>query len=261
MVFGLLRQVARIRVTAAYALAVTAVATVLLWLGPQVHERVIRHVSTNLHNLSHGHLDTLLGSAFVVDAGPIYFWLPGLVCLLGLAELLWGSGRLLVAFGLGHVGATLLVAIGLALAVTNGWLPMSVSHATDVGMSYGAAAVVGSLTAAIPKRWRPAWIGWWVAVGIVAVVLGRDFTDIGHAVALGLGMLLSVWFRGPARWTQPTWVLLGVGALFGYLMLANTGPALAIGTASGLVCAAAFGAVVSISARRYAVESPVDHLV
>jgi tetrahydromethanopterin S-methyltransferase subunit C len=74
-------------------------------------------------------------------------------------------------------------------------------------------------------------------------------------------MVLSVWFRGPARWTQPTWVLLGVGALFGYLMLANTGPALAIGTVCGLICAAVFGAVVSISARRCAVESPIDHLV
>ena len=74
---------------------------------------MIRHASTNLHNLSHGHLGTLLGSAFVVDAGPIYDWLPGLVCLLALAELLWRSARLVVAFAVGHVGATLLVAVGL----------------------------------------------------------------------------------------------------------------------------------------------------
>ena len=52
---------------------------------------MFRHASTNLHNLSHGRVGTLLESAFVVDAGPIYVWLPGLVCLLGLAELLWGS--------------------------------------------------------------------------------------------------------------------------------------------------------------------------
>ena len=65
-------------------------------------------------------------------------WLPGLVCLLGLAELLWRSGRLVVAFAVGHVGATLLVAVGLTAAVELGWLPLSVTRATDVGMSYGA---------------------------------------------------------------------------------------------------------------------------
>ena len=58
-------------------------------------------------------------------------------------------------------------------------------------MSYGAVAVLGALTAAIPSRWRPAWIGWWVPVGIAAAVLGEDFTDVGHSVALMFGMLVS----------------------------------------------------------------------
>src|SRR5690348_10745184 len=123
MVSGFVGRLAQVRVTAGYAVIVSSVTVALLRLGPQVHDRVIRHASTNLHNLSHGHLGTLLGSAFVVDAGPIYFWLPGLVCLMALAELLWGSGRLLLAFGIGHVGATLLVAIGLVTAVSYGWLP------------------------------------------------------------------------------------------------------------------------------------------
>ncbi len=56
---------------------------------------MIQHASTNLHNLSHGHVGTLLGSAFVVDAGPVVSWLPGL------GELLWRSGRLMVAFVVG----------------------------------------------------------------------------------------------------------------------------------------------------------------
>ena len=136
-------------------------------------------------------------SAFVVDAGPIYVWLPGLVCLLALAELMWGSVRLMVAFAVGHVGATLLVAAGLTAAVELGWLPVSVSRATDVGMSYGATAVLGSLTAALPRRWRPAWIGWLLAAGVAVVAVGRDFTDVGHAVALALGMLVSTRFGRP----------------------------------------------------------------
>jgi hypothetical protein len=108
---------------------VTCVTVALYTLGPRVQYRVIGHVSTNLHNLSHGHFGTLLESAFVIDAGPIYVWLPGLVCLLGVAELMW-------------------VAAGLTAGVELGWLPVSVSRATDVGMSYGATAVLGSLVLA-----------------------------------------------------------------------------------------------------------------
>ncbi len=251
MVFGLLVRLARVRVTVAYAVIVTCVTTALLELGPQVQDRVIRQASTNLHNLGHGHIGTLLGSAFVIDAGPIYVWLPGLVCLLGLAELLWRSGRLVVAFAVGHIGATLLVAVGLTAAVELGWLPMSVTRATDVGMSYGAAAVLGALTAAIPLRWRPAWIGWWLAVGVAVVAVGRDFTDVGHAVALVLGMLASTRFGRPTGWTALRFALLGGAACFGYLVLASTG--LLIATAAGLAGAALAECSVTTRLRRRSV--------
>jgi hypothetical protein len=248
MVFRLL---ARVRVTVAYAVIITGVTTVLLRLPPEAQDRVIRHASTNLHNLSHGRIGTLLGSAFVVDAGPIYVWLPGLVCLLAVAELLWRSGRLVVAFAVGHIGATLLVAAGLTAAVSLGWLPVSVGWATDVGMSYGASAVLGALTAAIPRRWRPAWTGWWLAVGVAVVALGADFTDVGHAVALVLGMLVSMRFGRPARWTVLRYLLLAVGAVFGYLTLANTGQSLIVATCAGLLGAVVAGLVMRRrSARR-----------
>ena len=165
MMFGLLRALARIRVTVAYAVILTGVSSVLVALGPRVQNRVISHASTNLHNLSHGHLGTLFVSAFVIEAGPIYVWLPGLMCLMALAELMWRSRRLVVAFAIGHIGATLLVAVGLTAAVELGWLSTDVTRATDVGMSYGASAVLGALSAAIPSRLRPAWIGWWIAIG------------------------------------------------------------------------------------------------
>ena len=259
MVPGFFARLVRIRVTVAYAVIVTGVTTALLFLGPQIQDRVMRHASTNLHNLSHGRIGTLLDSAFVVDAGPIYLWLPGLMCLMALAELQWGSGRLVVAFAFGHVGATLLVALGLTAAIERGWLPGSITRATDVGMSYGAAAVLGSLTAAIPRRWRPAWIGWWLAVGTVVIVLGRDFTDVGHAVALGLGMLVSTRFGEAAGWSRPEVALLGVGASFGFLLLANSGPDLAVVTACGLLGAAVFGVAVSRATRGYAVEPEIGH--
>jgi hypothetical protein len=216
-----------------------------------VREQVVRLASTNLHNLAHGHLGTLFGSALVADTGPIWFWLPGLVCLLALAELIWRSGRLAMVFVTGHIGATLLVAVGLTAAIEFGWLPLSISRASDVGMSYGAVAVLGALTAAIPRRWRPAWIGWWAPAGIAAGIAASDFTDVGHAVALVLGMLVATRLGGPARWTRVRCVLLSVAAGFGFLLLAHTASAaLAGATVGALGALAAEGISRSRMARR-----------
>jgi hypothetical protein len=229
----------RLRVTVTYAAALLGVATVLLVLGPRVQDHVIRHMSTNLHNLGHGQLGTLIGSAFVATEGPIWVWLPGLVALLALAETVWRSGRVLITFTLGHVGATLIVAAGLATAIEIGWLPISLARASDVGISYGAVAVLGALTAAIPPRWRPAWIGWWLPVGLLVVCTNSDFTNAGHVVALLLGMLVSIRFGTVARWTRVHVALLMVGVSFGYLVLVHTGPAVVAAPAVGVAGALA----------------------
>lgn len=243
MVHAMFARLARVRVTVGYAVALLVVTATLVELDPAVQDRVIRHASTNLHNLRHGHVGTLLGSAFVVDAGPVLVWLPGLVCLLALGELLWRSRRLMVAFAVGHVGATLLVAAGLWAAVSHGWLPRSVTSATDVGMSYGATAVLGALTPTIPRRWRPAWIGWWLAVAVTAVAAGADFTNVGHLLALMLGMLVAAWFGAPHPWTPPLVVLLTIATSFGLLVITSDpgtmAPAVVAGLAGatlGLVC-------------------------
>src|ERR1700758_477111 len=169
---------ARFRVTAAYTAVLVTVAGTLSMLGPQVQKSVIADMSTNLYNLQRGHLGTLAGSAFVTDGGQIYTWLPGLVCLLALAEWLWRGKRLVMAFTLGHVGATLIVAIWLAVATYAGWLPKSVTLASDVGVSYGAAGVLGALTAAIPPRLRPGWIGWGLAEGVFMAARRQDFNPL-----------------------------------------------------------------------------------
>jgi hypothetical protein len=221
MILRILSPLSRVRITLGYAAVLIGVSAALVELGPRVRAHVIAQASTNLHNLAHGNLETLFGSAFVTDAGPMYFWLPCLVCLLALAELIWRSGRLAVVFVTGHIGATLLVACGLTTAIELHWLPLKIARASDVGVSYGAVAVLGALTAALPRRWRPIWIGWWVPVAIAAALLGDDFTDVGHAVALFLGMAVSLRLGGPARWTQVRCALLAVSAIFGFFMLAH----------------------------------------
>ncbi|AFM17378.1 hypothetical protein Mycch_2606 [Mycolicibacterium chubuense NBB4] len=247
--FGLITRVVRVRATLCYAVLLSAVAAVMVRMDPHMQTVLIKQASTNLHNLSHGRLGTLLGSAFVVDAGPIYYWLPGLVCLLAVVELLWGTGRLVLAFGVGHIGATLLVAAGLLTAVTLGWVPHSVVHSSDVGMSYGAMAVLGVLTAAIPQRWRPTWLGWWLSMAAVVAASGQSFTDMGHVVALLLGMALATRFRAPVRWTVPTAVLCGLGGSFGFLILGDGMVSLLTGTAWGALGALTCGAFARLRMR------------
>ncbi|WP_343600614.1 rhomboid-like protein [Mycobacterium sp.] len=240
MLIAFMSRLARVRFTVGYASILAAVSTALVVLGPRVRAEVVRDASTNLHNLAHGNLGSLFGSAFVTDAGPIYVWLPGLMCLLALAELIWCSGRLTVVFVTGHLGATLVVAAGLTTAVKLGWMPLSISRASDVGMSYGAVAVLGALSAAVPRRWRPAWLGWWVPVGITAAVVGTDFTDAGHSVALLLGMLVSTRFgQRPASWTTARYLMLAVASVFGFFLLNHTGWAVLVGVGAGAVGAVA----------------------
>jgi hypothetical protein len=239
MVYDILSRLARVRFTVGYVAIAGAVSFAILSLDPHTRELVIQHASTNLHNLAHGHLGTLLGSAFVVDAGPLYFWMPFLACLLALAELHLRSIRLMVAFVVGHIGATLVVVGALAAAVEFGWLPLSITRASDVGMSYGALAVLGALTAAIPRRWRPAWVGWWVFAAMAAGVIGGDFTDAGHAIAVILGVLVSAQFRGPIHWTPVRCLMLAASSGFGFLMLAHHWGTMAAVPAFGLVGALA----------------------
>lgn len=250
MIVDILSRLARVRLSVGYAATLAAVSLTLLVLGPQVQAQVVGNASTNVHNLAHGHLATLFGSAFVTDAGSIYVWLPGMFCLLALAELFWHRARLMIVFVTGHIGATLLVAAGLAAAIELGWLPLSMSRASDVGMSYGAVAVLGALSAAVPPRWRPIWIGWWVPAGVAAAAVSADFTDAGHAVALVLGMLVATRFARPASWTRLRYVLLGVGASFGFLMLAHTAWSVLAGVGVGVLGAVAADAAVRSRMRR-----------
>lgn len=216
MVFGALE----LRVTMGYAVVLVGVSLTLRLLGPHARDAAVSRMSTNLHNLRHGHIGTLVGSAFVDESDAIYVWLPGLVCLLALGELIWRSTGLVVAFAVGHIGATLIVAAGLAAALRAGWLPMSVARASDVGVSYGAVCVLGALTASIPSRWRAVWIGWWLGVAVVAAV-GADFTAFGHILALLLGIRLSFQLPSTAHWTPIRVALLSVSGAFGYFVLSG----------------------------------------
>jgi hypothetical protein len=250
-----LSAAAALRVTLAYATALAAISVTLTTLGPHVRATAISELSTNLHNLAHGHIATLVGSAFVEGGDDFYAWLPGLMCLLALGELIWRGEGLVIAFMLGHVGATLLVAIWLVAAIKAGWLPMAVAHATDVGVSYGAVCVLGALTASLAPRWRPIWVGWWLGTA-VTVALSMDFTAVGHVVAFLLGVAISSRLPSLAVWTPVHLALLAVGAVFGYCAIAGS-PLAAVGGLAGVLVAALIGWVAG-TRRTSATSDPTD---
>ena len=159
---------AAVRVTAVYAVFLVAISEDLAELGPHARGLIVSDLSTNLHNLAHGHLGTLVGSAFVSDGGDIYRLAAGTGVLAGPGRIDLAQFGFAHAFAIGHIGATLLVALWLVAAVEAQWLPHSVTRATDVGISYGAVCVLGALTASIPSRWRPVWIGWWLGIAVMA---------------------------------------------------------------------------------------------
>lgn len=249
--------VKRVRVTAAYAVALVAVSATLTALGPHARDDVVRDMSTNLHNLAHGRVLTLIGSAFVEASDNVYASLPGLVCLLALGELIWLGRGLIVAFLMGHIGATLLVAVWLVVAVGQGWLPIAVVQATDVGVSYGVMGVLGTLTASIPSRWRPMWIGWWLGIAVLVVVWADfEFTGIGHVLALVLGMVLSFRLRALAQWTPLRQALLAVGVSYGYFSLCGPSPLAAIGGLAGALIALLVSRVLALSRTGISPASP-----
>ena len=189
----------RVKASVCFVLVSAAVATWLESLPSPVREEQVLAASTNLANLAHGQVLTLVASAFVRDGDAGMLPLVALGAFLASVEVLWSSRRLVAVFAAGHVLATLVVAAGLALGEGLRWLPSSWTSASDVGVSYGVVAVAGALTAEWPRLVRPAWALGWATVLTVALVQGRTFTDAGHLCALLIGIAAATAFPSRAH--------------------------------------------------------------
>ena len=104
-----------------FTLGVTTLS--LVDAAPGLTDRLLLTESTNVHNLAHDPLRVLGASAFWVG-GTRLPWKVGVRFLLvtAPAERWLGTGRWLLAFAAGHVGATLVTVSGIATASTRvGW--------------------------------------------------------------------------------------------------------------------------------------------
>jgi hypothetical protein len=144
--------------------------------------------STNLEHLAHNPVRVLFSSAFWVSSTfELFGWVFLFSVFVAQAERWLGTGRTLAVFFLGHVGATLLTALGLWAALHSDLVEPSVVDAKDVGASYGFAAVAAVLVYALAHPWQWVYAAVIVAYAGIGLVIDHGFTNWGHLIALAIG--------------------------------------------------------------------------
>ena len=174
--------------TFVYAGVLMVTTWVVAGSNQRLADALLREQSTNLSNLRHHAIDVLVRSAFWSGTSYALPTIALLAVVLAPAEFWLGTRRAVAVFAIGHIGATLLTAAGISLALHFGRAPRGIERTIDVGISYGAYCIAGVLTYRLPRPWRYAW-----AVGLLAIfsaesVLSSEFSDYGHLVSVLLGL-------------------------------------------------------------------------
>lgn len=177
---------------------------VLQTSSARIANQLLLERSTNLNQLAHDPIRVLVASAFWLDkTWQLVLWVPLVLVIVAPLERRLGSGRTIGVLAAGHVGATLLTAGGLWLALRADAVEHSVANARDVGPSYAFFAAAGCLAVLLKRRLRVAALVALVGFGVLAVIVSTTFTGFGHllAIAIGLvcGLVLHRARRDPAR--------------------------------------------------------------
>lgn len=194
------RHLGTLRVAPVYVGLVAAVrAAMCLWAGVASRTAVVHANSTNVTNLLHGRVYTLVTSAVLLEGRACLPALLALGIVLCIGELAWGRVGMLAVFLYGHIVATLLVFAGLTIGLSVHQLCQRVACMADVGPSYGAMAVLGALlvtrTLAHPARWQLTA----AVLALTVTLLHGTFTDAGHLISLLLGFAAG---HAQHRWTH-----------------------------------------------------------
>ncbi|MET9639024.1 rhomboid-like protein [Streptomyces virginiae] len=172
-------------------LLIIAVTSIIVAIAPDQVDRVLLHRnSSNIHQLVQHPVRALVSSAFWI-ANPASLALYAVLFEVFHApvERWLGTLRWLVIVATAHVVATLISQKVLLTAIQDHRAPRSMTHVVDIGVSYGLAASIGVLTYRLPSPWR-----WFYLTGAIAffgipLATGGTFTDLGHAIALAVGLL------------------------------------------------------------------------
>ncbi|MEW2510995.1 rhomboid-like protein [Streptomyces sp. NPDC046870] len=170
-------------------LGVLVVTTVALHhMSPEFEEHFLRRRSTNIHELSRNPVRVLVASAMWIESG---YWVPYAVLYTVFhapAERWLGTARWLAVCALAHVLASLISEGALLEAIRRGMAPHSAVNTLDIGVSYALAGVMAVLTYRIAAPWRYVYLPVVLAVFGLPPAAGPTFTDVGHIVAVLIGL-------------------------------------------------------------------------
>lgn len=214
----------RVGAKASWAWASANPATATLWVLVALHawmlaglpnklgESVLRVHSTNLSGLSHDPVTVLFASAMWTNASDLFILTVTALLVLGPAERWLGTPRFVGAFLAGHIGATLLTAIWIEYQVHHGHLNHSIARTVDVGVSYGTWCVAALLCYRLALRWRLLGFALLAAWFISQYLESHTFTDLGHCLAVAIGVLLYPLSRarGVRSRRDDRWILVPV---------------------------------------------------
>jgi hypothetical protein len=183
--------VRRAPATFTYASILFITTWVVAGVGRRVSDEVLRSQSTNLHNLRTHPISALFRSMFWSGSSWLLPVMALLAAVLAPAEVWLGTKRLIAAFLVGHVGATLVTALAISQGVLTGSGDRGLDRDIDVGVSYGTICVAALLTYRLPRRWRLPYAAGLVGLfAVLAFATGRTYTDLGHFVSVLLGLAL-----------------------------------------------------------------------
>ncbi|MBT2471982.1 hypothetical protein J7E97_30015 [Streptomyces sp. ISL-66] len=178
---------------------IIAITSVVVVIVPDHLEHVLLHRnSSNIHELARHPVRALLSSAFWIESP---YSLPLYVVLFEVfqanVERWLGTLRWLFVIATGHITATLISQKLVQMAIEDHRAPRSMVHVVDIGVSYGLATAVGVLTYRLPGPWRWLYLAGCVAFFGLPLATGGTFTDLGHAIALAVGLLAWPLTRNP----------------------------------------------------------------
>lgn len=185
-----------------YLAAFTVAQVIDALLPPRDQAAVLRWASTNVHNLSHDPVGSLVASAFVTQGDPAAW--PFLIALavFGACRAL-GNWRTAVVCAAGHVIGTLVSEGIVSYRVSRGVLAASAKLVVDVGPSY---VVVSAIVVAVLYG---SWLARAAAVIDLAVLVfagdifgglsNLDVAAVGHTTAMIVAAIVGSLLAWQAR--------------------------------------------------------------
>jgi hypothetical protein len=144
--------------------------------------------STNLRHLNDRPMRVLVTSLFWLDVLRWWPFVPAFVGVVAPAERRLRSWRWLLIGLAAHVIGTYVSQWYLRESIRRANAPRRLANARDVGVSYFAFGVAGTLSGYAPRPWRTRSQATVLAVLVGNVALRPTFTEVGHLTAFVVGL-------------------------------------------------------------------------